>query len=193
MKTIISFFIAFVCFSSTNYSQWTQQNSGTTNDFYSSFFLNENLGWAAGLDGTIHKTTNGGNNWDSYSLTTNDNVHTIFFVDPLHGWITMYEFDPIRHGSIYYTSDGGEHWTQQLTINNYCLLSVHFINQDLGWVVGTNGIAYKTTNSGLNWIESSLPTAEWLFFVFFINDQIGWVSGGMDWIYKTTNGGITWF
>ena len=193
MKSLL-FLISILLINTFNlFPQWYPQNSGTTNDFSTSFFLNQNLGWAAGADGTIHKTTDGGINWISHSLITSDNVHTIFFIDSLHGWLTMYEWVPDRHGSIYYSTDGGEHWTQQLAVNGYALLSVHFATPEIGWVVGTNGFACKTTNRGLTWNISFLPTDEWLFFVFFINEQTGWISGGMDWIYKTTNGGNSWF
>lgn len=44
------------------YSQWIQQNSGTTTSLNDIKFINKNTGWIC-ADGTLLKTTNGGNNW----------------------------------------------------------------------------------------------------------------------------------
>ena len=40
---------------------WSYQNTGTINNLWSVYFVNTLTGWAAGENGTILKTTNGGN------------------------------------------------------------------------------------------------------------------------------------
>ena len=60
------------------YPQWIYQNSGTNERFMTSYFVNANTGWAAGNDGTILKTTNGGDTWFSQSVATSDNVPLYF-------------------------------------------------------------------------------------------------------------------
>jgi len=42
-------------------AQWVHQSSGIEKRLLILHFLNENEGWAGGYDGTILKTTNGGN------------------------------------------------------------------------------------------------------------------------------------
>ncbi len=43
---------------------WSAQNSGISNYMYSIHFINENLGFCAGFDGIILRTTNGGEVWE---------------------------------------------------------------------------------------------------------------------------------
>ncbi|MFZ2865527.1 MAG: YCF48-related protein [Ignavibacteriaceae bacterium] len=43
-------------------TNWTTQSSGTTNDLYSVYFVNETTGWAVGWSGKILKSINGSTN-----------------------------------------------------------------------------------------------------------------------------------
>ena len=148
MKKLFFASIFLLLISNTILPQWIQQTSGTTQGLYTVHFLNEYLGWTAGKDGIILKTTDGGVNWISQSITSDDNIRSIFFTDSLNGWIAMYEWTPFRHGSVYHSTDGGNTWYIQLSTYDYALLSLFFIDNSRGWVVGTNGIAYRTTNGG---------------------------------------------
>ena len=193
MKFILYIVIFFVSFTYHISAQWIHQNSGTTERFMSNYFLNENIGWSAGNDGTIVKTTNGGEEWFSQSVNTSDNIHSIIFTDSLNGWIALYEFIPERHGSVMHTSDGGETWTTQLSITGATFHSVFFRNAKDGWVAGSSGVMFRTFDGGQSWFEIT-PTIYWLYSVYFIDDQTGWASGGMlGQILKTTNGGSSWF
>ena len=196
MKRLFITFIFFVLFQPMQvYPQWTQQISGTDKLLGAVYFLNENTGWTAGMDGTILKTTNGGTDWISQSIATYDNIRSIFFTDELNGWIALYEWTPSRHGSIYHSTDGGNTWYVQLSVEGYALLSLFFIDSNNGWVVGTNGIAYKTTNGGNYWQEIYIPTGGgWLYSLRFIDTNIGWAAGDLFGnIVKTANGGNYWY
>jgi len=177
------------------YPQWIQKTSGTTKGLYTVHFINENIGWAAGEDGTILKTIDGGETWLAQSISTPDKIRSIFFTDSLNGWIALFEWTPFRHGSVYHTTDGGNTWYVQLSVVDYALLSLFFTDNLHGWVVGTNGIAFKTTNGGNTWQQMFIETyGGWLFSVRFINDNIGWVAGDVfGQIPKTTNSGSYWF
>ena len=189
------FSICLLLLSPLNYSQWMQQNSGTTKGLYSICFLNENIGWIAGEDGTILKTTDAGNSWISQSISTPDNIRIIFFTDSLNGWVDLYEWTPFRHGSIYHTTDGGDSWFSQFTIADYGLLSLFFTDNLNGWVVGTNGIAFKTNDGGNTWQQMYIETfGGWLYSVRFVNNNYGWAVGEMfGQVAKTTDGGNYWF
>ena len=194
MKTLVFTSTIFLLISFTSTAQWIQQTSGTEKLLATVYFLNENTGWTAGMDGTILKTTNAGENWFSQSISTLDNIRSIFFTDSLNGWIALYEWTPFRHGSIYHTTNGGTSWFSQLTITDFALLSLFFTDDLHGWVVGTNGIMYKTSNGGNNWQYIPNFTDGWLYSVRFVNSNIGWTAGDMfGQIAKTTNGGSSWF
>ena len=84
MKNLFFTFSFLSLFLSTSlYPQWIQQNSGTTNRFLTCYFLNENTGWAAGYDGTIMKTSNGGSELDFKKYEVLLMMSTIFFLKTL--------------------------------------------------------------------------------------------------------------
>jgi len=195
MRKFIYFITLGILFSySLIFAQWIQQNSGTTNRFLTCFFLNENVGWAAGYDGTIMKTSNGGSNWISKNIGTLDDVHAIFFRDSLFGWAVLYEFSPFRHGSIIHSTDGGDSWNVQLSVWDYTIHSIHFTDENNGWVAGSSGIVFHTTNGGNSWIQQYPPTGgSWLWPIFFIDNNVGWTAGDpLFGLFKSTNGGNTW-
>lgn len=165
-----------------------------TKSLHNLYFLNENLGWACGFEGTILKTTNGGDEWNSHNIGTNDDAHAIFFLDSLVGWAVLYEYIPDRHGSIIHTTDGGISWNVQLSIFGYTLHSIHFSDEDYGWVAGSNGIVYHTTNGGISWLQQYPQTqGGWLWPIFFIDDNLGWTVGDpLFGLFKSTDGGNTW-
>jgi photosystem II stability/assembly factor-like uncharacterized protein len=190
---LITFTLFIFLFSNNIYSQWSQQHSGANNRLLTCFFLNENVGWAAGYNGTILKTTDGGVNWNSQSLITADDIHSIFFIDSSNGWLVLYEFSPDRHGIIMRTTDGGETWVNQLMIWGFTLHRIYFTDINNGYALGSNGILYKTSNGGQNWNEISPFYSYWLYSAFFFNPDVGWVGGGLEGSFlRTTNGGQSW-
>ncbi len=190
---VIVFSFFFLVLSSSLYPQWIQQNSGTNNRLMTCFFLDENIGWAAGYNGTIVKTSDGGTNWTSQSLSTADDIHSIFFVDSLSGWIVLYEFIPDRHAIIMHTTDGGESWQTQLTEWGFTLHKIFFTDNNNGYALGSNGILYKTSNNGQYWYKISPFNSYWLYSAFFFDSNIGWVGGGLEgYLLRTTDGGQNW-
>lgn len=108
MKTHVNLIVLLIVINFNTIAQWLHQNSGTTEKFMTSCFLDQNLGWAAGNNGTVVKTTDGGDTWISQSINTGDIIHSIYFNNSLLGWAALYEFTPFRHGSVMHTTDGGE-------------------------------------------------------------------------------------
>lgn len=51
------------------------------------FFINSQIGWVAGADGIIYKTTNAGQNWSSVSVNGSIDFKSIHFADTQHGWV----------------------------------------------------------------------------------------------------------
>jgi len=198
MKSIFHFFVvailAFLFFFNTINAQWMQQTSGSDKRLLTLYFINENVGWAGGYDGTILKTINGGNIWTSQNIGTLDDIHSIFFIDSLIGWAVLYEFAPYRHGSVIHSTDGGESWNVQFSIEGYTFHSIHFNDENNGWVVGSNGIAFHTINGGNTWLQQYPNTqGGWLWPVFFIDNNIGWTAGDpLFGMFKSTDGGSTW-
>lgn len=192
MKYLLLCLCAIILSTSLTFSQWIPQNSNTGQRLLTSFFLNENLGWAGGNEGCIMKTTDGGTNWSYISIGTKYTVHSVYFVDSLKGWAALYTFNPSRGGYIAATTDGGLNWYFQHYADDHTLHRVYFYDQYLGWVVGSNGIFLRTYNGGGTWQEYSF-SPNWSWSLEFINPNIGWVGEGFaGYIRKTTDGGSTW-
>ncbi len=185
---LISIFMTFPI-----YPQWISQNSGTSEKLLTCFFLNSNLGWSAGNNGTILKTTDSGNEWTITQINTQDDIHSIYFIDSLNGWAVLYEYDPDRHGSIIHTTDGGSNWIEQYTVSGVVLHDVYFTDINHGYVVGSSGFIYETNNGGEQWFSVSPVSGYWLYSCYFFNSDIGWVGGGLDgYLLRTIDGGQNW-
>lgn len=208
MKKIFYSLIACFFIQIAAYAQggWVIQNSGTNQDLWAIYFQDQNKGWAAGKEGTLIKTTNGGATWDPVTTNTDAWFSSIFFLDHDHGWVVGPDYTWTgASGILLKTTNGGEDWILQTFPER--LFEVIFINQNIGWAVGSYGevypnyygIVWKTTNGGETWIEkttSPAPSSYW--DMCFVNETTGWVVGennptGPGIVKKTTDGGETWF
>ncbi|MDD5363466.1 MAG: YCF48-related protein [Ignavibacteria bacterium] len=170
--------------------QWIEQNSGTTELLRDVQFVNLFTGWAVGDNGTIIKTTNGGNNWINVSNpATGKPLMSVHPVNPnvvyVVGWFE----------TIIKTTNGGDNW---IIIkngpwgqgNNY--ETAYFLDVNTGWITGCCGIILKTINGGDSLSVYNFPLGELLRDIYFINAQTGIATGSSLGTYKTTNGGNEW-
>ena len=98
--------------------------------------------FAVGQNGTIIKTTDGGDNWSVLLSGMDEDLFSVDFEDAQNGWAVGYG------GTILHTIDGGINWGKQPTGISEQLQSVHFVNAATGWAVGQNGSVLKTTDGG---------------------------------------------
>jgi photosystem II stability/assembly factor-like uncharacterized protein len=174
-------------------SNWSVPGSGTINGLLSVFFTNNQTGWAVGLDGSIWKSTDGGNNWAAQSLLSNGNLripndylHSVYFPNSQVGWAVG------DGGTIMYTSNSGATWNPQPSMIINHLYSVYFINAQTGWVVGNEGTIGNTIDGGAHWIQQTSGTTNNLSSIYFADTQNGWVVGVGGTIRHTIDGGAHW-
>ncbi len=165
---------------------------------YSVYCLNDNTVIAAGDNGYIVRTTNGGANWDSVPSGTTHSLYKISFANDSTGYAVG------ENGTILKTTDAGQSWTNISINTNLDLFSLSFINEDTGWVaggkgdflynlMGNKGILLKTTNGGTNWVVDSTYDKT-VASVFFVNNDTGYIctnNPSLSILKKTTNGGIS--
>jgi len=177
-------------FTSTSYSQWIQQTTGTTSWLQSIHFINADVGWAVGTGGKILKTTNGGTSWVTQtSGTSSTDFYSCEFIDANTGWVVGGTWNSAY---ITRTTNGGTTWTPQTSGTTNTLWSVCFYNQNVGYAGGQAGTMLKTTNGGTNWTAVTSGTTNTFRSVCFYDTGIGWGVGYTGMIRKTTNGGSTW-
>lgn len=173
------------------FGQWIQQNSGTVEDLRSVQFLDLNVGYIVGNNGTILKTTNSGNNWQQLISNTTVDLQALCFLDEAVGFVAGSNFDfdtEERHGVLLMTRDGGESWERLNFSKEEQILDIWFINEHIGYLSCRREGLYRTIDGGINWTKvSSKPTRS----VYFITENLGYSLMGKG-IAKTEDGGDTW-
>lgn len=182
---------------------WAKQRAGTMAWLHSLFFIDQNRGWAVGSKGTLLQTLDGGESWKPRgSLSSDDVVRDIFFVDEKNGWIVCevnaykLRLEEDARAYLMKTTDGGEHWTR-LEIKDFApdaiLVRAVFSRNGRGWAFGEAGSIYATRDAGDTWTKLQSPTRRLLLGGFFVDNDRGWLVGAGATIIQTSDGGETWY
>ena len=190
-------------------------------DLLDVFFVNANVGWAAGKVGTIIRTTNGGAAWTAQlggdREARADNVRLIRFVDERHGWAV--QGTPGSTEKLLHTSDG-ESW-EEIGSPPRGITDIAFTSTTLGFAAAKpsptamySSVIYRTTDGGRTWKDIWTCNAKLslgglsrqvgchIAQFHFVTPEVGYAvaknnSFGMGsepppMIAKTTDGGETW-
>ncbi|HDM77167.1 MAG TPA: hypothetical protein ENG51_11980 [Deltaproteobacteria bacterium] len=165
---------------------WEYQKSGTNANLNDVFFINQEVGWAVGDNGTILFTKDGGEKWVDLSASAEMylpqlvpyrpfcSFKAVQFVSLREGWVAgkvelpVMELEttspfPMEFGIILHTEDGGESWKIQYPWDKY-------LEQDIFPAPALTGI-----ND-----------------IFFLTPTTGWAVGDGFAVLETKNGGKTW-
>ena len=204
--SIIFLFIASVNLNAQDTGQWDILNEG--GDFNAIDFVNEQVGWVAGK-GTLLKTEDGGETWNSLPLDDKWYISLIDFISDSVGWVSGWSNSVEDHaiGSVILkTMDGGQTWSVQKVLpdENY-LSSIRVINESIIYAIGSyydydtdigGGKIWKSSDGGLSWIDVFPDlTNKSLNSVWFFNAEVGIITGessGQGLVLKTFDGGQTW-
>jgi len=193
----LSLLLSNNCFSQ---SGWVLQTTPVTDNLFAVFFANTFTGYAAGENGRMIKTTNGGLNWFIIGTgVTNQYLTVIQFFDANTGYVSGNWTGSIQN-NFWKTTNGGVNWTLIGTLSPG---RMQFINLNLGWSIINEGMA-KTTNGGVQWsfysFDPICPNCS-MNDVFFHDPDTGYTAGdywnssqnmGYVHIFKTINGGSSW-
>ena len=158
-------------------------------------FSDHQTGWAVGYNGTIMKTTDGGETWIGIPIDTGD-FRDVQFLDNDRGWLAG------KDGAFYRTSDGGENWERVISGGypaDEDFSNVWFQGETLGFVQGILGV-YRTEDGGDEWNNYWLPFVPYkgAWDMSFVNEMDGYLLG-TQWmeqdpvlLYFTTDGGLNW-
>jgi len=149
-------------------------------------FIDAMTGWAAGGEGTIIHTTDGGTTWTAQTSNTTEGLDGVEFVDAMTGWIVG------QDGTILHTTDGGTTWTAQTSNTTQDLNRMHFLDATTGWIVGETGTILHTTDGGTTWTAQTSNTSLRLSDIAFGDANNGWIVGFNGTLLYTTDGGANW-
>jgi len=185
MKQLILFFLMMPVLTSAQ-GNWTQQTSNTIQLLRSVTFVDKQTGWAAGDNGAIRKTENGGQTWTVQSAGVNTVFEAIQFIDLDNGWIAG------NSGTILKSSNGGLTWVPQPGGVTNHLRAIYFVDHQRGWAVGSSETILATQNGGNSWAVQNAGSINNLRSVFFVDTLKGWAVGDSGKVFHTSDGGATW-
>ena len=195
---ILVFFISNTIVFSQSY--WTKVNSPVSVNLRNCVFTDNLNGWAAGDDGVIVHTSDGGSTFVIQNSTIPYYINDIFFLNNRLGWVVANEF-LFSGTSILTTTNGGLVWTSELLPDHSLFFRTIYFRDSLnGFMGGLNGAFYKTSDAGSNWLAANVDTSEFSAFpvnrITFSSAMKGFACGGYTdvagVIWKTSDGGFNW-
>lgn len=156
--------------------------------------LDNNLGYIAGTNSVILKTSDGGNTWEKISFIGSMELLEVYFINENCGLIGTSNL-------LYRTSDGGLNW--DTVCSGATPNSLHFVNDSVGYFSSYSKNAYyKSIDKGLSWqLVGNLTEIEDLYVLAVnFNDELkGVLSGIVEsssdteyYMFNTNDGGINW-
>jgi photosystem II stability/assembly factor-like uncharacterized protein len=177
------------------------QSSGTLNLFYTVKAVNGQVCWAAGSNGTVRRTTDGGTTWLNGNPNPGIITGDIKNIDATDGDNALATTSQSINTFIYKTTNGGNNWVQVYSQNSGFINGIHMVSATNGFAFG-DPIAnvwniLTTTNGGTTW--TPLPTAPAALIGeqgfpngFFVLPPYIWFGAFFGNAYRTTNNGINW-
>src|SRR4051794_10271681 len=122
-------------------------------------FVDANEGWAAGDEGAVWHTIDGGRNWERQPTGVRASLRSLYFFNPYTGWAAGREELPNGGGSVgvlLFTQDGGLRWRRVLTNALPGLNVVRFVDATVGYLAGDGSDQYPsgvftTADGGRSW------------------------------------------
>src|SRR5256714_12120564 len=127
-------------------ARWVWQNPlPQVTPLYSVSFTSASTGTATGDNGTIVRTTDGGNSWVIQSSGTTNTLYGVSFTDINHGTAVG------AAGTVVRTTNGGNNWFGQTSGTSNGLLAVSFNDTNTGNALGEDGTIIRTTDGRNTW------------------------------------------
>lgn len=151
------------------------------------FGIDAQTAWAAGTDGSLVKTEDGGMNWVVQPSPTNYSIHAMKWQNKQVGWIAG------DNGSLYKTTNGGAYWVKIGLSTNADLRSIAIVGDNDIWVCGGRGALYRSQDgSTFRELVNTQGTSEDLYEVFMYDTIVGWACGSDGVLLRTQDGGESW-
>jgi len=115
-------------------------------------FVDGGVGYAAGFNGTILKTTNAGSNWSAVAGGPRSGMRAIHMVN------TDLAVGVGTGGLIVKSADAGNSWRAIPSGTDHDLNAVRFLNPQLGFVVGDGGVILRSSDGGESWQRVPSPS-----------------------------------
>ncbi len=150
--------------------------AGGSHNFYSLYFLNEQVGWVFRAGEGLYKTTDGGVNWQLIPVPFDVSRDSEpFFRNADTGYLGS-------GNNLEKTTNGGTSWSKIFEGTN-AFHSVNFVSDNVGYVTDSSRI-YKTTDGGNTWTREVFIKSVYFTEVQFTDPNHGWACGTKGTILK---------
>jgi len=185
MKTLISLFSIVLCLSYGK-AQWVELDSGVDVPYFSDVYaITPDIVVVVGANGTILKTTDGGETWWQKPSGTTENLRKVQFPTPDIGYAVAAGDTFIK------TTDGGETWLPIDVGSNCYFHSFSCVDENLIFAT-CSGNLIKSEDGGEVWNEIAPLTAGGEIQFLSSNTGFAWEEFNFDYLSKTENGGEIW-
>ncbi len=207
MKSKIYLFTLLIVFTLTGQAQWVQIDSITLGAVNSINFMNADTGFVHTTAGSLRRTGNGGQTWDSIPITFSGYINDIDFASANVGYAVggaWFPFGTNYPFAILKTTDGGFSWDSIYSGTNGGLFTHVSALSDNEFYATSPPAMVHSDDGGLTFdtviVSKSLPAgAEEYSRVRFLNATKGYVMGRAAFfvghrvnLYETNDGGKTW-
>ncbi len=193
MKILFTFTMMMVVMLSQTMTPqtWVQQTSGTDSTLFDIYFVNQDKGFACGINGIVLKTTNGGTNWTVLATGITDGFQVIKFLNADSGFVFG-----STGGILLKTTNGGTSFNNiGPNLPGQSNGGMWFTSVTTGCIaVGSNysnSKILKTHNGGTSW-DTVYSGSNWISYFYFSDANHGWATASGGTVLKTTDGGNNW-
>ncbi len=178
-------FVSDLYFTSDGGSTWESLTYAPRQSLRSVSFVDESTGWAGGDNGTMLKTTDGGEHWMVLGMPTSSRLLRIFAFDR-----ERVVFHTVTNNKVYRTLDGG---LRIMLLPNPLKLLPFFVDDSTGWGISPDGQAlYRTQNAGEAWQPLPLVPPGTIVNLHALSSMHCNLLYDSTRIARTEDGGISW-
>jgi photosystem II stability/assembly factor-like uncharacterized protein len=152
-------------------------------DLYALFCVGDQHGWAAGAEGTLMTTLDGGASWVPRATGVEGTLRAVAFADFSTGVAVGDD------GALVRSVDGGESW-MKVDAPSVGLHAAAISAGGAAWVVGDAGTVLRSRDGGASFTRvSGLPNIELTGVRFATDAQRGFVSSADGTLWRSLDGG----
>ncbi len=162
--------------------------------------LDANTGYVCGSLGSLYRTTNGGNNWDSVAVegsTNSANFKKVDFINANTGWLfTLFTSTITDSATVFKTTNAGVNWTKQYVPassgSNRGVYGADMIDANTGWLVSYQPRPWRTTNGGNTWTLDSISDGfgGFMYDIKMFSATNGIIAGSSGRVYKLNSSNV---
>ena len=170
-------------------SNWRQAEVPTRAGLNAVHFHDENLGWAAGHDGVILRTRDGGTTWERVYWAPEDEnpLMDVWFANADEGFAIG------AYGAFFETSDGGATWSSRyISEDDFHLNQMARMEDGTLVIAAEAGFIYKSDDAGETWTEMPSPYEGSFFGVLPLGGDSLLIFGLRGHLFRSDDKGETW-